>query len=312
MTKLHFLSALFLGPKYVHASPAREIFAWASSSQVDGSIEQINNETWADIFDGIQLFCGFEFSPEGKFTVNRTVYDTCIPLIDAVHAKGGTVSACVGEVPQVLIDDPSISFPSASALLNDFDIDGISLDDEKDCAPRGTQVEFEGWINYVNELSDYMHLNHNGARVDAAVQAMFGIQDDPANDPCAEAPYKYPRNQDVIDLMNNSTIDRWLEMDTYYFSTNRYMDAIDWYTKEIDSDKLAVAVMNRDTPSDYITDEGIIARWHALEQSGATNLNFFLLPVSDQWLTMARRWKTQCANCPNGGSLSCYEVELDC
>ena len=72
--------------------------------------------------------------------------------------------------------------------------------------------------------------------------------------------------------------------------------------------QVGVAVMNRDD----ITLDGFVARFHALERSGADWLNIFLLPAADAWLPWVRRWKTRCAGCPNAGALSCYEPSLDC
>ena len=45
--------------------------------------------------------------------------------------------------------------------------------------------------------------------------------------------------------MSNSSLDRWLEMDTYYFSTSRFLDALDWYANNVAKRSLGVAVMNR-------------------------------------------------------------------
>ena len=108
--------------------------------------------------------------------------------------------------------------------------------------------------------------------------------------------------------MSNSSMDRWLEMDTYYFSTSRYLDSLDWYAEAVSLDKLGVAVMNRKD----ITTEGYLARFHALDRSGANWLNLFMLPAADEWLPYLRRWKSHCKGCANHGALSCYEMELPC
>ena len=72
--------------------------------------------------------------------------------------------------------------------------------------------------------------------------------------------------------------------------------------------KLGVAVMNRED----ISEEGYLARFHALERSGADWLNLFMLPAAEPWLQYIRRWKTRCEHCPNRGALSCYELSLPC
>ena len=135
-------------------------------------------------------------------------------------------------------------------------------------------------------------------------------------------------------MMNNASMDRWLEMDTcvcacccaadkaamaltkglcilvrrYYFTTNRFLDTLSYYSRTVNSDKLGVAVMNRDD----ISEDGMAARFYALEKSGANWLNIFLLPANDAWLPWVQKWKSQCGACPNAGVLSCYETGLDC
>ena len=52
------------------------------------------------------------------------------------------------------------------------------------------------------------------------------------------------------------------------------------YTENVDLNKLGVSVMNRDD----ISDDGYLARFHALERSNADWLNLFILPASDVWL----------------------------
>ena len=177
---------------------------------------------------------------------------------------------------------------------------------------------------------------------------MFGIEDveykpkcQPAasagcSQACSRAPWDYTTKakDEVGRLMSNSSMDRWLEMsdssptppplaavsfwagwlsamrgrDTYYFSTSRYLDALDWYSRAVTSDSLGVAVMNRKD----ISDEGYLARFHALDRSGADWLNIFMLPASDAWLPWLKRWKSRCAGCEGNGRLSCWELKAAC
>ena len=80
------------------------------------------------------------------------------------------------------------------------------------------------------------------------------------------------------------------------------------YTENIPRGKLGVGIMNRAD----ITDDGYIARFHALEKSGADWLNLWVMPVHDVWLPFLQRWKTHCRGCPNSGALSCYEPSAVC
>ena len=143
---------------------------------------------------------------------------------------------------------------------------------------------------------------------------MFGIQDVPykplctppqnpsCSQACNQAPHAYPNEPKVIELMNNSTIDRFLEMDTYYFGTARFLGALDWYTENVALNKLGVAVMNRKD----ISAEGLVARFHAIERSGVIELDMFIAPISSSFLEYLWKFKTACDGCTNSGVLSCW------
>lgn len=88
----------------------------------------------------------------------------------------------------------------------------------------------------------------------------------------------------------------------------------------IPADKLGVGMMNREGPkapggmTGMITEEGWIARFHALHTKLANEsmLNLYVMMIADEFLPWVGRWKSNCAGCPNAGSLSCYEPKLAC
>ena len=148
--------------------------------------------------------------------------------------------------------------------------------------------------------------------VSVAVQALFGIEDTPYvhNSPCAVAPWKYKANPAVVKLMSTMKVDRFLEMDTYYFTLARYFNALDWYVEKVPQDKLGVAVANLDVnPSLTNKPDEYLARMYALHKSEANWFNFFDMPIDEGWLDHAKRWKNKCAGCPN---LACFEMDVPC
>lgn len=254
---------------------------------------------------------------------NETSLAKAQPLKAAVQAAGGEFHCWTNGVPQVLLEDKSkrqAFFASAVAVAHKHGIRGYSLDDETDCAPRSVLKNFSLWSEFVDQFAQALHAAEPPIQLSAAVQAMMGIQDVPykptcsppdapsCSQACNRAPMDYAPEPRVGELMSSNSMDRWLEMDTYYFGTARYLDALDWYTREVVLDKLGVAVMNRDD----ISDDGYLARFHALDKSDVNWLNIFMLPANDNWLPFLKRWKTRCANCPNAGSLSCYEPSAKC
>jgi len=300
--------------------PGRKIFAWASGS--DATVAQLLNSSWHGIFDGVQANCGVKFNAAGEqagLTLDEAAWKKCAPLRAALKKTGAKLHVWTPGPSAEALKDPAATVKSAVALAANYGIQGFSMDDEFDCAPRSTLARFRVWIKFVNAFADGLHLANPRVELSAAVQAMFGIQDvaykplcqpqDQANcsQACTKAPSAYKPNAEVVKLMSDSGIDRWLEMDTYYFGLGRYLDALDWYAKAVPNAKLGVAVMNRND----ISDDGYMARFHALEKSGASWLNLFILPADDVWLKYLRRWKSGCKHCPNAGTLSCYEFTDD-
>ena len=308
------------------APPARQVWAWADGDPA--IVAQWTNASWRGVFDGVQASCGVNFvaiSPdEVALVVNDTVFDGCRPLQAAVHASGGAFHVWTNGVPPECLTSAAAAqsaITSAAAVAAQYGLDGLSLDDEADCAPRSTLANFTLWSHFVDTLASALHAD--GRELSAAVQAMFGIQDvpyaprcSPPQDPsCSQAcvlpPWQYAPNADVVALMAANSIDRWLEMDTYYFSTARFLNALDFYVTAVPASKLAVSVENRAD----LTDDDRAARFHALDHGNAgavDRVNVFMLPADDAWLQWLRKWKTRCANCPNAGILSCYEPSVPC
>lgn len=293
--------------------------AWATHSSAAASAAQLLNSSWSGVFDGVQASCGFAFTTDGTgLTVNATLWNACAPLHAACRKTGAKFNVWIGAPPALA--HVAAVVQSAVALAKQYDIDGFSIDDESDCAPRSTLARFTAWVGFINTFADGLHAGGGGLTLSAAVQAMFGIQDVeykpacmPAQSPacsqaCNKAPYTYGVEPQVSHLMSNSSIDRWLEMDTYYFGTDRFLGSLDWYAKNVALEKLGVAVMNRGD----ISAEGYLARFHAIDTSGADWVNVFLLPASEAWLPFLKRWKTRCRGCGVNTPLGCYDLKLAC
>lgn len=301
-------------------NPKRTIMAWASGRDAAAVVAQLQNASWKGVFDGVQAFCGVSFHPDGSgLLVNETQWDECSALRETTRASPRIKFHLVlaGKVPDGANPQPVID--AAIEFATKYKLDGYSLDDEYDCAPRSTLDRFERWMAYVNALAQ--GLQDAGLELSAAVQAMFGIQDVPYNpycrpnasaadcsQACKDPPSSYPLEPRAVELMSKSSLDRWLEMDTYYFTTGRFLNALDWYVDSIPSDKLGVAMMNRDD----LTDDGLLARFHAIDKSGADWINIFMLPADDIFLPFLQRWKSHCAGCGVQSTLGCYDMTVPC
>lgn len=316
--------AALSAPRGAAAQPAtRRVWAWADGSAA--AVAQWRNASWRGVFDGVQASCGLGFvalsADAVELQVNTTEFDACRPLLAAVRETGGLFEVWTGGIPAECLTSAAAAASaaaSAARVAAALGIDGLSLDDESDCAPRSTLSNFSAWSGVVDEIA--AALGADGRSLSAAVQAMFGIQDVPyrplcsppeapqCSQACALPPWAYAPNARVVDLMARSAIGRWLVMDTYYFTTARFLNAIDWYSSSVPTEKLSVAVMNRDD----LSSDDLAARFHALDRAGVDLFSVFMLPASDEWLPWLRKWKTRCATCPNAGALSCYEPSLQC
>jgi hypothetical protein len=309
---LYLLTLLFTA-----VDSKRTVMAWANGNPA--AALQLRNKSWSNIFSGVQASCGILFHEDGSgLYINQTQWNACKDLQAACRETGATFHVWLGAPPEAAILNPGNVINDALMLAKTYKINGYSIDDETDCAPRSTLDRFSKWMNFINKFSGAMH--GDGLTVSAAVQAMFGIQDVPykplckpvekasCSQACSKGPAAYPLEKAVGTMMSNSSIDRWLEMDTYYFSTGRFLNALDWYTSNVASEKLGVSVMNRND----LTEDGMLARFHAIDKAGVDRMNLFLLPANDEWLPYLSRWLTNCKGCGSQTSLGCYDLSVKC
>jgi len=281
------------------------------------ALDQFNNVSWKGLFDGYMVFCGSDFLADGTITLNETMYEQyCNPLRLAVEAKNAEFHMCLGTVPPAAIANPSVTIESAVQMALKHNWSGYNIDDESHGAPFGTIEEAKVWIQFINTFADGLH--KHGLQLTADVQSVT-------------KPWKFQPAAELTMLLSTSTIDRWINMvrkfyppkhlikrtpslthhsfiryvpqDTYYFSTGRLLDALDYYSQfAMPSEKCGVGMKNRVD----ITYDGYQARFHAIETSGVLELDMFIAPISDAFLPYLWKFKTGCKGCTNNGVLSCW------
>jgi len=100
-----------------------------------------------------------------------------------------------------------------------------------------------------------------------------------------------------------------MEMDTYYFTLSRYLDAFEWYSENLPAKQLGVTIANKDVNNLTRPDE-YIARAHAWHGSPSLEwINAFDMPVDDEWREALWRWKTRCEGCQE---MACFEMGQPC
>ena len=318
---------------------SRYVGAWASASpqHAAATIAQLKNASWGPpgpredgLFDRIQLNgCGWHVNASnGTLEVNLTEYNApgCQEVLKTMADLDLDPDYWVGGLPESVLLNPKKFIDSAQALVYSGkgvyrNLNGIHFDEESECAPRATLKNFTRWLEVMNNLSDAVQI-YAGVEVTVAVQAMFGIEDAPwqRNRPCLRVPWRYKTDPKLLSLLRSSKVKRWIEMDTYYFSLSRYLDALDWYRDAIPSSQLGVAVANSNVNKGLLTSpDEYIARAHAwhgskIDAYGKAQdelewLNVFMMPVEDQWREHLWRWKTRCEGCPER---ACFEMEVPC
>jgi hypothetical protein len=320
MASFIFFGIVFLLASACNAQRQRQVWAWASGSQFrDEGIQQLHNSSWHSVIDGVQAWCGCEFTNTGLL-FNQTSWNTCLPLIEAAKDAGSKFQIVIsGVVPEAAIKDPTPFIDDAIewARLHP-ELDGFSIDDERDCAPRSTVFELEGWVAFHDAFAE--GLRSHGLHVTSAVQAMFGIQNEADNKPCLFPPYgdkqRLPSEYDFVrrvpDLMGRSSIQKWLIMDTYYYSTGHFLTTLDWHLKHVSNDKLAVGISNLINYRDHWTIDELQARFYAIDRSGIDWINIFMLPINDEFLPFLKRWKSFCQGCGKQPTLGCYDFDVEC
>lgn len=237
-------------------------------------------------------FCGTglvttEDNSTAKIILNTTAYAECSAIYHASTVAKVEFHACVGTVPQAAIDNPGPLIAQAVELAKEHGWAGYNIDDESHTAPRATIKSLEAWVGFINAFADGLHAH--GLKLTADIQSIT-------------LPFNYQPSPILSKLLSSSSIDRWINMDTYYFSTGRFLDALDFYTTVTPAHMAGIGMMNRVD----LTYDGLQARFHAIRSSHAGELDMFIMPINDSFLPYLWKWKTGCGGCPNDGVLSCW------
>lgn len=270
---------------------------------MDARVQQLYD--YPDLFDGIQIFCGCSFSSTG-LELNETAAKKCFPMIQAAKDTNTKVQLVIlGTVPE---DEDATMFVNQALKMSEYfgGLDGFSFDDETDCAPRAKTDEFEQWMAFHNAFA--RGLEEHGFTLTSAIQAAFGIQTTPGNMPCAKVPADFRFDEQVAGALASANLQKWLVMDTYYFTMGRFLTTLDWHVTYIPSEKLAIGMMNRD---DLSVDD-LTGRFYAIDKAGVDWINMFVMPIRDAFIPFLQRWKTRCVGCGTQTILGCYDMDIEC
>ena len=307
----------------------RQVWAWAGgkSYKIPQQVRQLSNNRWNELIDGIQIWCGLSFTESG-IQLNRTeLEESGKPIFDVINTKSNNIKVQLmisGTLPVASLKDNITKFGMDAKSIyqlvqNEYHItvDGFSIDDETNCAPTSNSGEFVEWTKQQSRLAEALKWYiHNDIHLTSAVQALFGIQPDgKESTACADAPSSYPLDPTVTNLLQNEDgrsveLQKWLIMDTYYFTTARFLSMLDWHQTYVNHQQLGIEIMNRD---DFIEEDLLVARFHALHHSRVDWMNVFMLPIENRFYEYLLRWKTFCQGCgPQFATFGCFDMSIDC
>jgi hypothetical protein len=123
-------------------------------------------------------------------------------------------------------------------------------------------------------------LPDHGIPVTSAIQAVFAIQDKVDNYPCDCSPATHPFELCISSAITQATsLQKWLVMNIYYFSTGRFMGALDWHVEHISLQILAIGMTNH---SD-LTEDDLVGWFHGLDKVGVDWISIFMMPIAQNF-----------------------------
>jgi hypothetical protein len=185
------------------SAPERRILAWINGGDSKEAAKQYTNASWDGLFTGVMGFCGGDFAVasngSASVIVNETSFAECAAIQKAVASRKGEFHLCLGTVPPEAVASPAGVIASAVALAKKHGLSGFNIDDESHTAPRGDIPSFIKWVGFIDAFADGLHA-HN-LQLTADVQSVT-------------LPWKYKPVAQLSQLLSESHIDRWINMDT--------------------------------------------------------------------------------------------------
>lgn len=264
-------------------------------------------QTNPGLFTGLMGFCGWAFKPSGQFYVKNvtkwgqcagTVNDTKVPLPGGADLFAEVRRQQLEFQPVISLEDPQAAMRNATPYVDAF----VAI--AKSEGWSGFNLDWEGpdvtgnhtdWLNFCGLMDAFADgLHAHGLRFSTDVQ---WVTQPYGSKPSAE-----------LDALLGAGRAKWITMDTYYYSTGRVLDALDFYAERVSPDRLGVGMSSFEATPTY---DGFVARFHALHRYGIREVDMFAMPTNNTWMPWLRKWKNSCKGCPNGGVLSCY-ADVSC
>ena len=262
-------------------------------------------QTNPGLFDGLYGFCGHHFKPDGTLYIgNITKNGQCAGKINATSPPIPGGADMLAEAkrqqidfqPVITLEDPFAAMNNTAPYIASFAAmakkegwKGFNLDWEG----KNTTSTKELFLNFCQLMNDFADgLEKHGLTFSTDVQWVTQWT-------------KGPEDMTELTALLSSGHAKWITMDTYYYSTGRVVDALDFYATRVSPSHLSVGMSS----NSIVNQDGFVARMHALREYHISDVTMFMLPTAELWMPWLRKWKNDCAGCPGGGTLSCFAHE---
>lgn len=272
------------------------------------------------LIDGLYGFCGQAWKADGTFYVynvtkngqcSGTVNQTTTPIPGGADVLAEAKRQSMDFQPVVHLMDPQAAIRSMNesganskyitsfvAAAKQHGWKGLNLDWEGSDT-TGTREDFFAFMTLMNAFAD--GFAEHGLVFSTDVQWV------------TQWTHLNPTDMSELTALLAASRAKLVPMDTYSFSPVG-MDCLDYYATRITPERLSVGMstMIRASGSDPSvlndapTTDAFIARFHALNMYGVTDVSMFMMPMAEPFMPWLRKWKNAARGCPRGGSLSAW------
>jgi hypothetical protein len=298
------------------ASPPRRVLAWTHEKEAEAAAQLRANP---GIFDGIYVgYCGVHinttvptrprlyvtdyYNSDRCRTITEAAKELKIELHMWIDMENSAKTIAHGQEEEM---DMSDLIASTVEAAQQHGWAGINFDDESETCPRKDPVAFRHWVNAVSAWAT--GVQQHGIQFSADVQSLTCSSCSPWP-ACLDAPAteRHEAYTEISELLNASSVARWIEMDTYIGELGYFYDQLDFYAAHVPVGRLGVGVLPNANPTNH---DQTIGRFHSLSLLDVAEIDVFKLPLGEaqaaEYFPALWKWKTHCRDCSDA-ALACW------
>lgn len=300
------------------ADTGRRLMAWVGGNVDDqgnrdtlGGMAAVVHQlrTNPGLFDGLYGFCGWAWKADGTFYVQNvtkngqcsgTVNQTATPIAGGADMLAEAKRQNMDFQPVITLEDPQAAIRSMNESGSESKYITSFVAAAKQHGWKGFNLDWEGsnTTSTRKDFFEFMTLMNQFA--DALAQHGMVFSTD--TQWVTHWTHLNPTDMSELTALLGASRAKIVPMDTYSLSPVA-MDCLDYYATRISRERLSVGMSSQYV---HTTTQAFIARFHALNMYGITDVSMFMMPTTETWMPWLRKWKNNARGCPRGGSLSAW------